>query len=451
MGITSQEGKKQKGKIGIRKHLNADAMLKRLHKDFSDVSDCREDPEVIIADALMSGFALFSLKYPSLLAFDERRKIDSNLGNIYHIRKIPCDSQMRTILDEVDPEELRKLFKNIFSELQRGKVLERMVFFEGCYLLALDGTGYFSSKKIFSDSCLEKVSKKTGETTYYQQMLGAAIVHPDFKEVVPFAPEFIVKQDGQNKNDCERNAAKRFLKKLKEDHPHLPLIITEDALSSNAPHIREIEKYNLHYILGVKKGDHAFLFNQVEQARINGDAIQFELVDKDNPEKTHRFLFLNQVPLNASNKDMLVNFLEYWEITSEKTQHFSWVTDFVIENDNVYQLMRGGRSRWKVENETFNTLKNQGYHFGHNYGLGKKNLSLVFVMLMMLAFLVDQTQQLSCPLFKAAWHKLGSKRELWERMRALFKDFELKSMRMLYEALYYGVKFQAPVILYDTG
>ena len=91
-GITSQEGKKQKGKIGIRKHLNADAMLKRLHKDFSDVSDCREDPEVIIADALMSGFALFSLKYPSLLAFDERRKIDSNLGNIYHIRKIPCDS-----------------------------------------------------------------------------------------------------------------------------------------------------------------------------------------------------------------------------------------------------------------------------------------------------------------------------------------------------------------------
>ena len=203
--------------------------------------------------------------------------------------------------------------------------------------------------------------------------------------------------------------------------------------------------------MGVKKGDHAFLFNQVEQARINGDAIQFELVDKDNPEKTHRFLFLNQVPLNASNKDMLVNFLEYWEITSEKTQHFSWVTDFVIENDNVYQLMRGGRSRWKVENETFNTLKNQGYHFGHNYGLGKKNLSLVFVMLMMLAFLVDQTQQLSCPLFKAAWHKLGSKRELWERMRALFKDFELKSMRMLHEALYYGVKFQAPVILYDTG
>jgi len=77
--------------------------------------------------------------------------------------------------------------------------------------------------------------------------------------------------------------------------------------------------------------------------------------------------------------------LEYWEITPEKTQHFSWVTDFTITNDNAYELMQGGRARWKIENETFNTLKNQGYHFGHNYGLGKKNLSVVFTMLMMLA------------------------------------------------------------------
>jgi len=129
---------------------------------------------------------------------------------------------MRTILDEVDPVEIRSAYKNIFRELQRGKALEPMVFFQGCYLLSLDGTGYFSSKKIFSDNCLEKVSKKTGEITYYQQMLGAAIVHPGFKEVIPLVPEFIIKQDGQSKNDCERNAAKRFFGKLREDHPHLP-------------------------------------------------------------------------------------------------------------------------------------------------------------------------------------------------------------------------------------
>jgi len=223
-----------------------------------------------------------------LLAFDKRRKADGNLGSIYIVDNIPCDSQMRTIIDEVDPVEIRPAYKSIFRELQRGKALEPMVFFQGCYLLSLDGTGYFSSKKNFSDNCLKKVSKKTGEITYYQQMLGAAIIHPNFKEVIALAPEFIIKQDGQNKNDCERNAAKSFFCKLREDHPHLPLIIIEDALSSNAPHIKEAEKYNFHYILGVKKGDHSFLFRKVEEAQNKDKTVQFELVDKDDPQKTHR-------------------------------------------------------------------------------------------------------------------------------------------------------------------
>ena len=112
--------------------------------------------------------------------------------------------------------------------------------------------------------------------------------------------------------------------------------------------------------------------------------------------------------------------------------------------------MRAGRARWKIENETFNTLKNQGYHMEHNYGLGKKHLSSVFLSIMMLAFLVDQVQQLCCPLFRAIWKKLESKRDLWERMRALFYDFELQSMHMVYEALFYGYKKLAPEIDYDS-
>ena len=136
----------------------------------------------------------------------------------------------------------------------------------------------------------------------------------------------------------------------------------------------------------------------------------------------HRFRFVNDIPLNASNPDVQVNFIEYWEHGDGKLQHFSWVTDLRVNKRNVYRLMQGGRARWKIENETFNTLKNQGYNFEHNYGHGTKNLSVVFAMLMLLAFLVDQTQQLCCALFQAVWTKLGSKRRLWERMRALFYD-----------------------------
>jgi len=72
-------------------------------------------------------------------------------------------------------------------------------------------------------------------------------------------------------------------------------------------------------------------------------------------------------------------------------------------------------------------------------------------MLMMLAFLADQTQQLSCKLFQAVWKKQGSKRALWERMRSLFKEFSFESMQMLYEAILYGIKIQPPIILYDTS
>ena len=165
----------------------------------------------------------------------------------------------------------------------------------------------------------------------------------------------------------------------------------------------------------------------------------------------HRFHFVNDVPLNASHGDVLVNFIEYWESSADKVQHFSWVTDLRVNKGTVYQLMRGGRARWRIENETFNTLKNQGDHFAHNYGHGYHHLSVVFATLMMLAFLVDQVQQLCCPLFQAVWAKLGSKRRLWERMRALVYDYALASMRHLFEALLYGLKKSAPIFASDSS
>jgi hypothetical protein len=263
-------------------------------------------------------------------------------------------------------------------------------------------------------------------------------------------PEPIVKQDGTDKNDCERNAAKRFVAKLRRDHPHLKFLVTEDSLSSNAPHIETLHAYDLRYLLGVKAGDHAYLFTQVQAAEHAGRVTSYERHDR-TAGVVHRFRFVNDVPLNASNADLRVNFIEYWEIAADKVQHFSWVTDFRVSKRNVYHLMRGGRARWKIENETFNTLKNQGYNFEHNYGHGEQNLSVVLAAMMMLAFLVDQVQQLCCALFRAVWTKLGSKRMLWERMRALFYDYAFTSMRQLFEALLYGFEKSPPVLRLNTS
>jgi hypothetical protein len=434
-----------------RKHLSADALFRMLRGGFADLDDHRPGPpDISLSDALMSALALFSLKSPSLLAFDKERT-EGNLHRVYGMQRVPCDTAMRAILDPVAPASLRPLFTHVFRALQRGKALEDMVFVQDHYLLALDGTGYFSSTQIHCASCLE-THHRNGTVTYRHQMLGAALIHPDQREVIPLMPEPIVKQDGTEKNDCEREAAKRLIVKLRQDHPHLKGIVTEDRLSSNAPHIETLQEHDLHSILGVKAGDHPYLFQQVETAE---HARRVTYDDRDDPETglRHRFRFVSDVPLNASHADLLVNFLECWEWDQDqdKVQHWSWVTDLRVNKGTVYQLMRGGRARWRIENETFNTLKNQGDHFEHNYGHGYQHLSVVFAVLMMLAFLVDQVQQLCCPLFQAVWATLGSKRRLWEKMRALFYTYALDSMRHLFEALLYGWKKTAPILAVDSS
>jgi hypothetical protein len=432
-----------------RKYLSADGLFELVRQGFQKIEDHRPmNVEIPLVDALMSGFAMFALKDPSLLAFDQRRAKPENLRRIFGIEQIPSDTQMRTILDKVTPDKLRPLFKSVFAQLQRGKVLEKMVFMDRYYLVSLDGTGYFRSQQVHCDSCLERHNQKSGEITYSHQMLGAAIVHPEQKAVIPLAPEPIIRQDGERKNDCERNAAKRFFEKLRQDHPRLPLIIIEDALSANAPHIAELKRHHLRFILGVKPGDHKYLFDYVAKARIAGQTMAFE-----NQEEgvTHRFCFLNDVPLNESNPDVRVNFLEYWEIKKGKTLHFTWITDFMISLDNAFDLMSGGRARWKIENETFNTLKNQGYHFEHNFGHGQHHLSVVFAQLMMLAFAVDQAQQLACQFFQAAWAEVGSKRLLWERLRSLFYELAFDSMSAIWRAIAYGFHIEGRIVIHDTG
>src|SRR6267378_1995192 len=432
-----------------RKHLSADALFHVVRSGFATIPDPRPaDADISLPDALMSAFAMFSLKAPSLLAFDKERA-EGNLHIIYGIQRVPCDTHRREILDPMSPKVFRPVFTSVFRQLQRGKALEAMTFLDNHYLLALDGTGYFSSKTIHCASCLQKVHRN-GSITYFHQLLGAAIIHPDLRAVMPLMPEPIVKHDGTDKNDCERNAAKRFVAKLRQDHPHLKFIVNEDSLSSNAPHLETLHAHGLHYILGVKEGDHAYLFQQVQAAEHAGRVTYYERHDRA-AGVVHRFRFVNDLPLNASHPDLRINFIEYWEVGDAKVQHFSWVTDLRVSKRNVYPLMRGGRARWKIENETFNTLKNQGYHFEHNYGHGEQHLSVVFAMLLMLAFLVDQAQQLCCALFQAVWAKLGSKRLLWERMRALFYDYALTSMRQLFEALLYGFQKSSPIFASDSS
>src|SRR5205823_738262 len=182
--------------------LNVDSLHRLLRRRFRSFPDPRvpQPIHIPLVDALLSGFALFALKDPSLLAFDARRADPSlNLQAVFGIQHIPCDTQMRVILDPIDPELLRPAFTDIFRGLQRHNVLKSFVYYQGCYLMSLDGTEHFKSSTIHCPSCCCR-THANGETTYYHQALGACLVHPDHPEVIPLMPEPIEKQDGAKKN-----------------------------------------------------------------------------------------------------------------------------------------------------------------------------------------------------------------------------------------------------------
>ncbi len=379
----------------------------------------------------MSVLAIFGFKCPSLLQFEEQQHtapiIRRNLRTLYHVDKAPSDTRLRERLDQLPPSHLRRSFKQIFAALQRGKALEDYRYLNGRYLISIDGTGQFSSNKVHCKNCCEKKNRKTGEVTYYHQMLGAALVHPNKKVVIPLAPEPIIKGDGATKNDCERNASKRLLKDLRRDHPHLKILVVEDALSANYPHLSLLDELSMDYIIGVKPGDHQYLFDWIKG--LPGER-QKIIDDKDTRHDCH---FYHDVPLNDSYHDYRVDVLTYTETDKKGRQkRFSWVTSLPLSMDNVYEVMRAGRSRWRIENETFNTLKNQGYHFEHNYGHGYEYLCSVMTQLMMLAFLIDQVQLLCCKSYQKARAHKRTFASLCEFVRSLIELFVWENFQQLW-------------------
>ncbi|MFN7610609.1 MAG: transposase, partial [bacterium] len=380
-------------------------------------------------DCLMSGLAVFTFKFPSLLKFDEARQdkdwVRQNLTQLFQIQATPCDTQMRTRLDIIPPRVLRLAYRKIFALLQRGKVLEHYLFLDKYYLISVDGTGVFSSSDVHCKNCCVKEDKQ-GHKTYYHQILAAALVHPDQKVVFPLAPEPILKQDGAKKNDCERNASKRWISDFRREHPHLPVVIVEDGLASNAPHIKELTQHNLRYILGCKESDHPYLTDWINAL----DGEDAPVIKETLHGATHEYEYFREVPLNGSKEAPHVTVIRYKETKkktkkgTDKTTKWMWVTDLEVTPQTIREIVKGARARFHIENQTFNTLKNQGYEFEHNFGHGKQYLNHVFSLLMMLAFLIDQCLQRLNKRFQEALEKCGGKRTLWERMRHSLSTYE---------------------------
>lgn len=189
----------------------------------------------------------------------------------------------------MDPKALRPAFTSIFSLLQRGKVLEDYKILGKYLVIACDGTGMFSSAAVHCEK-----HHKDGMITYYHQMLGAVVVHPDQKEVFPLCPEPISKADGSTKNDCEQNAMKRLLTDFQREHPHLEAIFTEDALGAKGPYLRRILEIGGHFIVNVNPTGNPSLFDWLKGILLEKKTIQTKT-------ESIELQFCNGIPLNDAN------------------------------------------------------------------------------------------------------------------------------------------------------
>jgi hypothetical protein len=401
--------------------------LESLGEGLDLIPDARRAASITygLQDSYRSGFAMFYLQDPSLLEFQRRfqDQIQSNnLSTVFGVQGIPADTQFRQILDEHEYSPLEGVFSDYFRRLQRSKKLESYQFSPGQYLITLDGSEYFNSESIHCELCLQRI-KADEQREYYHQIVQPALVHPDRRQVMPLAPEFIRKQDGSAKQDCEITAGKRAIERIRAQHPQLSMIIVADSLYSSAPMIRHLQAHRFSFLLVAKPGDHKSLFEDVEGLR--GGTMLDHLERRGKGGRRYVYEWTNNIYLNAHPKSPKLNFVQLTIFNAEdkKTFRTSWVTDIQITSENVEHLVRGARSRWKIENEGFNTLKNHGYHLEHNFGHGERYLSEAFFVLNLLAFFVHQILELVDELYQQVRATFSARVEFWNAIRATFRIF----------------------------
>ena len=350
-------------------------------------------------DFAICAFALFFMQSPSFLAFQRLMQQERGMNNaatLFAVRAIPTDAQIRTILDTIQPQLWHSVFRGVFEYLERNGVNETLRDFNRTLLIALDGTGYFYSESIHCPLCTVS-NHRDGRVSYAHSVLMPAVVKPHHPHVIPLEPEFIVPQDGHKKQDCEREAVKRWIKQIGSDYSSRSVTLLGDDIYACVPVVTLVQEQGLHYIFVAKDKSHKHLYQEIASFEKLREVAHVNETKREGAKKrTYRYRYMNDVALKDGAEEQRVNWAEL-TVTDETGKimfHIAFITDHRITDDNVADLVEAGRCRWKIENENFNTLKTKGYHFEHNFGHGKHYLSQTLLSLNMIAFLFHTVLEL---------------------------------------------------------
>jgi len=306
-------------------------------------------------DIALGAFSVFFTQSPSFLAHQTSLKMakgKSNAETIFGIDQIPSDNHIRDILDEVPPDQVFPIYHEIFSAYEQNEILDSFRSFGGTLLLPLDGVWYFSSKTLHCENCLTK-NHQDGSTTYYHSAITPVIVSEGKNEVIPLPPEFIIPQDGQSKQDCEINAAKRWITQYAPRYSPLKVTLLGDDLYSRQPFCERVQEH-FHFIFVCKPDSHKTLYEWIELLEEGKD--QHTCCFRKWTGKTGHtstYHYANQVPLRDSDDALMVNWCELTiqDDAGKMIYKNAWISDHRITEKNVVALVASARARWKIENE----------------------------------------------------------------------------------------------------
>lgn len=400
----------------------AESLIGALRKCCAAFPDKRtgDNRSYSMADIAMAAFSVFFMQSPSFLAHQralEERRSRSNCQTLFGMDKIPTDNHIRKMLDPVSPDHLFPLFADALGMLSERGGLAAFRKLGGRLLIALDGTEYFTSPKLSCSGCSHR-KRSNGTQEHYHSLLSAAVVAPGHDRVLPLQPEFITPRDGHQKQDCESRAVRRWLAAYGLQYAGFRPVYLGDDLMSRQPICEAVQKVGGNFIFIAKPKSHPTLYEWIDGAELS---VHEERVKKGRYFVTHRYRWIENVPLKDGTDALHVNWFEI-EIVNRAgkvTYRNSFVTDLAVTEETVAEMAACGRARWKIENETFNTLKTQGYHLEHNFGHGQQHLASLLATMNLLAFAFHTV----CDLADEAWRKardvLGPRQRFFQDLRTI--------------------------------
>jgi len=402
-----------------------------------------------IRDAALSAFSVFFTQSPSFLSYQismEQNKGNNNGRTLFGIDNIPCDNQIRALLDPIPANLLFPVFDQTFNMLQETNVVDEFRSFNNDLLIALDGTWFFSSNKIHCQNCLTK-EHRNGTTTYYHNALLPVVMVPGSSRVIPLAPEFIRPQDGNEKQDCENAAAKRWINWKGAEYSSLGVTVLGDDLFSRQPVCQLALDKKLNFIFVCKPSSHKWLSEWLTAADPVVDLHEFAVTKwTGSKHLTYTYQYANGVPLKDGEDALLVNWAQL-TITNEQgavTFRNSFVSNHKITRENVAAFIEAGRTRWKIENENNNTLKTKGYHFEHNFGHGKENLSETLLSLNLLSFLFHTVLEIFDNKYRLIRETLPRRKDFFNDIRALTRYICFDNWNQLLDFMIRGLELPNP-------